>query len=80
MAELTVPVLRLSTVDDCGRSVDILLDQQFDVRRESDTEISVTPWGDLEEAHHLLAAEGIICHRGEKVIPRLGPRMPPSPR
>ncbi|MCW2239084.1 hypothetical protein [Azospirillum canadense] len=75
MAELTVPVLRLSTVDDCARAMDVLIEQQFAVRREADTEISVSPWEDLEEAQCLLKAEGIACERGEKPVRRLGPRM-----
>ncbi|HYD64588.1 hypothetical protein [Azospirillum sp.] len=76
MAALTVPVLRFESRDACERAVAALLDQQFDVRRESDTEIGCTPWEDLEEARLILQAEGIACVRAGKEVPRPGPRRP----
>lgn len=79
MAALTVPVLRFESREACERAVAVLHAQQFDVRRESDTEIGCTPWEDLEEARLVLQADGIRCVRAEKEVPRPGPRRPGPP-
>ncbi|HEY0834827.1 MAG TPA: hypothetical protein VGE72_13040 [Azospirillum sp.] len=76
MAALRVPVLRFGSRADCDRAVAALDAQQFDVRRESDTEIGCTPWDDLEEAQAVLHAEGIACVRADREVPRPGPPRP----
>lgn len=76
MPELRVPVLRFASEAACQRAAAVLSEQQFDWRKESETEIGCTPWDDLDEAIQVLKAEGIACERADKAVVRLGPRIP----
>lgn len=76
MSELTVPVLRCGSEEECRHAVAVLRDQQFDVVLESATEIGFRPWSDLDEARALLDAEGIACERADKTVARWKPRAP----
>ena len=76
MPELSAPVLRFASEAECRRAGEVLSEQQFDWRKESETEIGCTPWDDLDEAIPVLEAEGIHCERADKAVVRLGPRIP----
>lgn len=71
-----IPVLRFRNPDDAVRAAALLVDQQFEPRPESETEILVLPREDMDEAFLLLQAEGVPCERALKPVVRLGPRKP----
>ena len=76
MTDLTLPIIRFETEEDCRRGLVILADQQFETRLEGKAEVSVSPWEDLEDAFVLLEAEGVLCARAEKHVNRLGSQQP----
>lgn len=76
MADLTLPVLRFRSSADRERAAQLLEGQRFDTRQESGSELSFTPWTDLDEAHELLRSEGIACERASRTVARLGPPRP----
>ncbi len=76
MSELTVPVIRFCSAEDCAQGTRALHEQQFEPLQESVTEISVTPWADLDEALLVLQADGFACEKADKPVARLRPGKP----